>query len=212
MTASFGRRFDREPWDWVQRAVFAFLFLSVLGLIYVMVTGAVEATIGEVRLSEFGTAIGCLGIAPWIVRPMIRTPTYRKMGRANAWTCCVAVFVAASALSAETLLLINLGGKAGPPTSASDFTITAVNYGRRPAPTIVVDITNVTYGWREIHTWKRYWRDIDPDHPFPRVGNELTLVLRVGRLGLPIITGYKNGAHGAVYPLRRVRASAPPAN
>lgn len=180
-----------------------FLLLSVGAFIYVMAIGAVEATIGEVRLVEYGAAIGCIGLAPWIVGLMIRTQTYRKMGRANAWACCGAVFVVASAFSAETLLLINYWGAAPAATSTSDFTVIGVYYGRRPAPTVVVTITNAAYGWREIHTWKRFWQDTKPEDPFPVVGDELTLVLRVGRLGLPVITGYQKGPDGLVYPLRR---------
>ena len=78
-----GRRIDRQPWDRVQVAVAAGDLLAILLLLGALLKRIPEATIGNMPLLMYGIGIGCLGIAPWVIRVMVRSQTWRKMDRPN---------------------------------------------------------------------------------------------------------------------------------
>jgi hypothetical protein len=175
--------------------VFAAGLLAVFFVLYLLIAGLPQATIGDLALLAYGMAIGCLGIAPWIIRVMIRTKTYQNMDRPNAWACCGGVCFSAAVFSFGALLLINAPGKQVR-SFKSDFTVIAKVHGTgRQKQSCHLDIFSSTYGWRQISTQEDFWDEM-------RVGEKMTLFLQSGRLGYPVITGYERQGGAVFHPLR----------
>lgn len=182
-----GRRFDRYPADKVQVAVIVAWLLSVIFLMWLIMIKVAPATIGTLTLAAYGVALGSIGIAPFFIRPMIRSETYKKMDSANAKTCCVGVCFVASLLAYGALLFIN-APSAQAKAVTSEFTIEKRVHGTgRARNSQHVDLRNATYGWRQIDMPRAIWMET-------KVGAKLTLILQTGKLGYPVIIGYQTEA------------------
>jgi hypothetical protein len=179
-----GRAFDRQPPDKVQTSVLVAGLSSVIFLLWLLLNKAALATIGTLTLAGYGIALGSIGIAPFIIRAMMRSDTYQKMDSANAKACCLGVCFTASVFVYGALLLIN---DPAPETKAftSQFTIEKREHGTRQAKNSQhIDIRNSTYGWRQNEMPREIWLDTE-------LGAKLTLILQTGRLGYPVIIGYQ---------------------
>lgn len=187
-----GRRIDQQPWDKVQLTVAAVDLLAILLLIGILTAQLPELTIGNIPLEIYSLGIGCLAVAPWPIRVMMRSQTWQRMDRPNAWACVGGVCFAASVPCYAALLIVNAGATQDKPFESEFIVIAKVHATGNSSHRCHVDTISAKYGKRAIETQEAFWENL-------QVGDHIKLSLQTGRFGYPLIRGYEYANGGTIY-------------
>lgn len=157
--------------------------LAAIGvLFYVGSEGLVTNTVGFWPLAGFGTLLGVVGVAPWLIWIMKRSATYIKMDRLNAYGCQGGICISAAILCTCLLLQINSPGPRAAPFS-EDATVVGWRSPRgRQWGKATLIIRDDDLGRREIVVARTAWS-------VAIAARHLRVILKPGHLGHPVIAG-----------------------